>query len=231
LVGALSIACYFLFFQPRKEEISFEAQKTNQENISLPEPRLSGPISLEEAIIKRRSRREFNQEPLTLGEVAQVLWSAQGITNKERGFRAAPSAGALYPLDIYLVVAENGLKGVEAGVYHFSAEEFALERVLTGDVRLALMAASLSQEAIGEAPVNLIITAKYERTMVKYGERGRQYVHMEAGHVAQNIYLQVGTLGLGTVSIGAFSEAEVGRVLRLPEGHKPLYVMPIGNPQ
>lgn len=206
-----------------------DTEKIDQEVISLPEPKLSGPISLEEAIRKRRSRREFSQEPLTLEEVAQILWSAQGITDKASGFRAAPSAGALYPLDIYLVISKNGVKGVEAGVYHFNPEEFVLKRTLAGEVRSALMTACLSQEVVAKAPVNLVITAEYERTTQKYGERGRRYVHLEVGHVAQNIYLQVETLGLGTVSIGAFSDNEVSQVLQLPEEHKPLYIMPVGH--
>lgn len=242
LIIALFVALYFLVFLPRKEKVTpipqilrpspiLEAQKKDQEVIPLPEPKLSGPISLEETIKERRSRREFNQEPLTLEQVAQILWSAQGITDKELGFRAAPSAGALYPLDIYVVVSENGVKGAATGVYHFNPEEFVLEKTLAGDVRSALMAASLSQEAIGEAPVSLVITAEYERTTGKYGERGIRYVHIETGHAAQNIYLQVETLGLGTVSIGAFSDDEVSRILQLPEGYEPLYIMPIGHRQ
>lgn len=231
---------YFLIFLPRKEgakptpQISpspVETLKIGQEVISLPEPRLSGPVSLEEAIRGRRSRREFSQEPLTLDQIAQILWSAQGITDKTSGFRTAPSAGALYPLDIYLVISENGVKELEAGVYHFLPKEFALERILVGEVRSDLMKACLSQGAVGEAPVNLVITAEYERTTGKYGERGRRYVHIEAGHAAQNIYLQVETLGLGTVSIGAFSDEEVNRILQLPEAYQPLYVMPIGHPR
>lgn len=240
LIVIISIAYYFLIFQPSKEKARpapgvlrsppvSDTQKIGQEIIHLPEPKLSGPISLEEAIKERRSRREFSQEPLTLEHVAQILWSAQGITDKVKGFRAAPSAGALYPLDIYIVVSENGVKGVKAGVYHFNPEEFVLEKVLTSEVRSDLMAACLSQEAVAEAPVNLVITAEYERTMQKYGERGRHYVYLEAGHAAQNIYLQIETLGLGTVSIGAFSDSGVGQILQLPEEYQPLYVMPIGH--
>ena len=230
-----SITYYFLIFLPDKEKASpspspiFGTQEASQKVISLPEPKLSGSISLEEAIVKRRSRREFSQEPLTLEQIAQILWSAQGITDKASGFRVTPSAGALYPLDIYLVISENGVKGVRAGVYHFSPQDFVLQRILEGDVRSALMTASLSQEAIAKAPVNLVITAEYERTTKKYGERGRKYVHMEAGHVGQNIYLQVETLDLGTVSIGAFNDNEVSQVLQLPEKHQPLYIMPIGH--
>lgn len=198
--------------------------------IALPDPRLKGEMSLEEAILKRRSRRSFRDSPLTLGEISQVLWAAQGITG-ETGLRAAPSAGALYPLDLYLVVGKEGVEGLDEGVYHYVPQSHSLEPTLEGDVRQTLARLSLQQMSIADAPLSLLITAEYERTTGKYGDRGVRYVHMEAGHAGQNVYLQAEALGLGTVVIGAFQDEEISEALNLPRSYRPLYVMPIGHPK
>ena len=204
--------------------------------ISLPDPRLKGEMTLEEAILKRRSRRDFRDSPLTLGEVSQILWAAQGITD-ETGLRAAPSAGALYPLDVYLVVGKQGVEDLEEGVYQYlprhrlPRESHSLQFTLQGDVRQTLAQLSVEQMFIAEAPVSLVITAEYERTTGKYGDRGVRYVHMEAGHVGQNVYLQAEALGLGTVTVGAFQDEGISQALNLPSGYRPLYVMPVGHPE
>jgi SagB-type dehydrogenase family enzyme len=187
-------------------------------------------MSLEEAILERRSRRDFKDSPLTLAEVSQIVWAAQGITD-DTGLRAAPSAGALYPLDLYLVVGEQGVEGLGEGVYHYLPQSHSLELALQGDVRQALARLSLDQTFIAEAPLSLVITAEYERTAKKYGERGARYVHMEAGHVGQNVYLQAEALGLGTVTVGAFQDEKIAQALNLPPSYRPLYVMPIGHPE
>ena len=197
--------------------------------IDLPQPELKGKMSLEEVIFKRRSRREYTPESLTLAQVSQILWSGQGITDEKTGFRSSPSAGALYPLDIYLVVGKNGVGDLLEGVYHFLPQGQKLEKILSGDLRELLTKASLNQSFIAQAPMVLVITGEYERTTVKYGERGKQYVHQEAGHAAQNIYLQIESLGLGTVTIGAFDEEEIINILNLPQNHRPLYIMPVGQ--
>jgi SagB-type dehydrogenase family enzyme len=198
--------------------------------ISLPGPRLKGEMTLEEAILQRRSRRDFKDSPLTLGEVSQVLWAAQGIT-AETGLRAAPSAGALYPLELYLVVGKEGVEGLGEGVYHYLPQSHSLEPTLAGDVRQTLARLSLQQMWIAEAPLSLLITAEYERTTKKYGDRGVRYVHMEAGHAGQNVYLQAEALGLGTVTVGAFQDEEISKALNLPQSYSLLYVMPIGHPE
>jgi SagB-type dehydrogenase family enzyme len=198
--------------------------------ISLPDPRLKGEMTLEEAILKRRSRRDFMDSPLTLGEVSQVLWAAQGIT-AETGLRAAPSAGALYPLELYLVVGKQGVEGLEEGVYQYLPHSHSLQLILGEDVRQTLARLSVQQMFIAEAPLSLLITAEYERTTKKYGDRGVRYVHMEAGHAAQNVYLQAEALGLGTVTIGAFQDEEISEALNLPQSYRLLYVMPIGHPE
>ena len=198
--------------------------------ILLPDPRLKGEMSLEEAILERRSRRDFRDSSLTLGEISQVLWAAQGITD-EAGHRAAPSAGALYPLDLYLVVGKEGVEGLSEGVYHYLPQSHSLEPTLEGDVRQTLAQLSVQQMFIAEAPLSLLITAEYERTTGKYGDRGVRYVHMEAGHVGQNVYLQAEALGLGMVTIGAFQDEEISEASDLPPSYRPLYVMPIGHPE
>jgi len=194
--------------------------------IALPAPRLRGGMSLEEAISKRRSRREFKGSPLTLEQVSQILWAAQGITDGE-GRRAAPSAGALYALDLYVAAGRQAVGGLTEGVHHYDPEGHALERILEGDVRQTLARLAV-QTFIAEAPVVLIITGEYERTSWKYGDRATRYVHMEAGHAAQNVYLQAEALGLGTVVAGSFQDEAVSQALGLPAGHRALYMMPIG---
>lgn len=198
--------------------------------ISLPEPVLKGEMSLEEAIVRRRSRRDFSDSPLTLGEVSQILWAAQGITDPG-GLRAAPSAGALYPLEVYLVTGKQGVEGLEEGVYHYLPHSHSLQLTLRGDVRQTLARLSAEQMFIAEAPLSLLIAAEYERTTQKYGDRGVRYVHMEVGHVGQNVYLQAEALGLGTVTVGAFQDEEISKALNLPSSYRPLYLMPIGYPQ
>ena len=173
--------------------------------------------------------RDYSEQPLTLRELSQILWAAQGITDPSRKLRSAPSAGATYPIEIYIVTGVNGVEGLETGVYRYLVDSHELLLVSKGDTRERLSEASLGQAWIAEAPVSLVIAAEYERTTRRYGDRGVRYVHMEAGHVAENIYLEAAALNLGTVAVGAFDDKEVERVLGLPAAHEPLYVMPIGH--
>lgn len=199
--------------------------------IALPKPKVRGTVSLEETIKKRRSRRNFLDKPLTLEQVSQLLWAAQGITDERTGFRASPSGGACYPLDIYLVIGKNSVEGLEAGVYRYLVSNHSLEIHLRGDKRRALALASLGQMFIARAPISIVTTVEYSRITSRYGQRGVRYAHIEIGHVGENIYLQTEALGLGTVAIGAFSDGMVAKVLSLPKGHEPLYIMPVGYPQ
>ncbi|MCS7242285.1 MAG: SagB/ThcOx family dehydrogenase [Candidatus Caldatribacterium sp.] len=198
-----------------------------QRKIPLPPPRFRSEVSVEEALLRRRSHRSFDPSPLSLQEVAQLLWSAQGITDKASGFRTAPSAGALYPLELYFVAGQ--VESLPPGVYRYLPEEHALYEVLLGDRREELFRAALFQRWVREAPGILVFAAVYERTTRKYGERGIRYVHMEAGHAAQNVYLQAETLGLGTVVVGAFEDGGVQKALGLPAHEQPLYLMPVGR--
>jgi len=207
----------------------FMAYALSEEEIKLPLPRLEGKMSVEEALARRRSRRVFEDYSLTMEQVSQLLWSAQGITEERRGFRTAPSAGATYPLDIYLVVGKDKVEGLKAGVYHYNLHHHSLIIILEGDKRRELARACLRQRFIEDAPVSLIITAEFSRITNRYGKKGIYYAHMEAGHVGQNVYLQTESLGLGTVVIGAFYEEDVSQALNLPDQHIPLCVMPVGH--
>ena len=194
--------------------------------ITLPEPRYDSDVSVEEALLKRRSIRNYTDEALTLQEVSQLLWAAQGITDPS-GKRTAPSAGALYPLEVYVVV--GNVEDVTSGVYKYKPQQHELVRVLDGDQRETLSQAALDQQSVAEGAIDIVITAIYERTTGKYGDRGIRYVHLEAGHAAQNVYLQAAALNLGTVSIGAFYDDQVKEALSLPENEEPLYIMPVGR--
>ena len=195
--------------------------------ILLPPPRYDSNTSVEHALRVRRSIREYEDRSLTLEQVGQLAWAAQGITDKRYGFRTAPSAGATYPLEIYIVVKKDGVEGLPEGIYHYLPREHVLELIKSGDYSRELMDACLDQEWVRDAAINIVITAIYERTTWRYGERGRiRYVHMEVGHVGQNIYLQCVSLGLGCVVIGAFYDEEVKKIIGVDE--EPLYVIPVG---
>ncbi|MCK5215854.1 MAG: SagB/ThcOx family dehydrogenase [Candidatus Omnitrophica bacterium] len=192
------------------------------DQIRLPQPRLKGILSLEEAILKRRSQRTFLEKKVTFEQISQLLWAAQGITGKRDNIdlRAAPSAGALYPVELYVLTRE--------GLFHYVPKGHYLEVVHKEDARAALSAAALRQEVIKFAPMTVVISAVYPRVTVKYGQRGEMYTHMEAGHIAQNVHLQAVSLGLSSVPMGAFEEEKVKKLLSLPEDQEPLYMIPVG---
>ena len=209
-----------------------ETPKDNRSNpqytLRLPPPRFEGTVPLEEALKLRRSNRRFRDAPLKLNDVAQVLWAAQGVTTPN-GRRTSPSAGALYPLEIYLVTAR--LPDLEAGIYHYQPAQHSLTRLFAGDIRTKLAHGGLRQGAIAHAPATIAIFAVFERTTAKYGERGIRYVYMEAGHSAQNICLQSVALGLGSVVIGAFRDEEIQRLIGAASTEQPLYLIPLGMPE
>ncbi len=192
----------------------------------LPEPRRSGSWSVEGALGERRSVREYAPTPLTRAELGQLLWAAQGITGPDGG-RPAPSAGALYPLEVY--VAAGAVEDLPSGVYRYEPRRHALALVAEGDRRAGLAAAALGQECVEEGAAVIALAAVYRRTTGKYGERGTRYVHMEVGHAAQNVYLQAVALGLGTVVVGAFDDRDVKRVLGMGAREEPLCLMPVGR--
>ena len=194
---------------------------SDERAIPLPEPRVVGETSLEETLAARRSVRRFAPTALTWEEIGQLLWAVQGIT-RDWGARTAPSAGALYPLEVYVATVE--------GVYRYLPAGHMRAVVSEGDLRQALWEVSLKQDAVQQAPAVFIVAAVYERTSAKYGDRAARYVHLEAGHAAQNLLLEAVALGLGAVPIGAFYDRKVQDVLRLPRDHEPLYLIPVGHP-
>ena len=196
--------------------------------IKLPEPRPDSTISVESALRRRRSVREFRKGALTLAETSQLLWAAQGITDAE-GRRTAPSAGALYPLEVFLVACEQDQ--LPAGVYRYRPQGHDLIPIVQGDQRAKLAGTARGQDWLKDAPVTIVIAAVYERTARKYKQRAERYLHMEAGHAAQNVHLQTVALDLGTVVIGAFNDAEVKRVLTFAVNEQPLCLMPVGKPR
>lgn len=232
LVLVMAIAITFSVLIPHEPE-SVEPTKTNDsqrigvgDRIRLPEPSYTGNLSVEEALSQRRSIRAYSGENLTINDVSQLLWAAQGITSAGGG-RTAPSAGALYPLELYLVVGD--VEGIDKGVYKYIPEEHELEKVKDGDTRTELADAALGQACVRDAAIDIVFTAVYERTTGKYRERGIRYVQMEAGHAAQNVYLQAVSLDLGTVVIGAFVDGEVKESMNMEEQETPLYILPVGR--
>lgn len=191
---------------------------------------------LEEVLLMRRSARSFTEDPVELRRLGLILWAAYGVT-AESGLRTVPSAGATYPLNLYVVAGEGGVvredKSVlPSGVYRYDALRHVLVLRFPGDLRRRLQEAALKQLWVGQAPVSLVITAVYSRTTSIYGERGRErYVPMEVGHVSQNVYLMATALGYGTVSVGAFDDKEVSDILGLNADEVPLNIMPLGVPR
>jgi SagB-type dehydrogenase family enzyme len=208
--------------------VLFPGQPEARTLINLPAPASQGTVSVEQALKSRRTIRQFANKPLTQQQLSQLLWAAYGVTDP-RGLRSAPSAGALYPLDIYAVVGERQVSGLAAGVYHFLPEKQALEAGRSGDLRREVANASIYQTWMAEAPVMVVITGEYRRCQVKYGQRGIMYTHMESGHAGQNIFLQAEALSLGAGIVGAFENAAITRTLGLPAGHEPLLIMPVGH--
>jgi len=209
---------------PSQEPVSSQAEEVI--DVKLPKPRYNSDVSLEQTLLQRRSVRDYTNEPLYLQQVSQLLWAAQGITDL-RGLRTAPSAGALYPLEVYVVV--GNVQSLSPGVYRYEPDGHQLVKTIDGDKRASLAVAALGQDCVKEGAINIVFTAVYERTTQKYGERGIRYVHMEAGHAAQNVYLQAVALNLGTVVIGAFHNDQVMEILSLPQQEQPLYIMPVGR--
>lgn len=218
--GFLVIAAAILA-SARKDHTMTSIHVESGEVITLTKPLQKGAMSLEEALARRQSCREFRSKALTKNALSQLLWAAQGIS---RGgvYRTAPSAGALYPLEVYVATSE--------GFYHYEPRRHRLKRHLEDDLRPVIYGAGLEQEALLEAPAVFVIAGVYERAAQKYGKtRAVRYVQLEAGHAAQNLLLQAVTLGLGAVPIGAFEDARVHRALSLPEKHRPLYLIPVGH--
>lgn len=223
-IMVISILCSMSFF------IFFPGQISIAAEISLPKPSHKGNVTVEEALKARRTHRSFTSRALTLKQFSQLLWGAYGVTAREYGYylKTAPSAGALYPLDLYAVVGGHGVESLDPGVYHFRPENHTVKLLKKGDLRMEVARRSLRQMWIAKAPLMLVITGEYDRSRVKYGSRGVTYTHIEAGCVGQNIFLQAEASGLKAGIVGAFNNQEVIKAIGLPSSHDPLLIMPVG---
>jgi len=221
MIALAGLGLYLLISEDQKGQ-----DATPGYQIVLPQPSFTSDISVEEALKNRRSIREYKDQPLSMHELAQLLWAAQGVTD-EQGFRTAPSAGGLYPLELYIV--SQNVAGLEQAIYKYHPKGHILDKVISTNKIEQIVSAAYDQEFISGAPAIIIMTGVAERTTKKYGERGERYVYIEAGHAAQNIYLQAYALGLGTVTVGGFDSEKLQSILNLSEGEEPIYIMPIGK--
>lgn len=212
-----------VYGEKQEEKNGLTVDKITEKVVKLPEPESNRLFSVEKAIGRRRSRREFKNVHITIKALGQLLWAAQGITDKRRGFRAAPSAGALYPMETFVVLP--------TGVYLYEPKSHLIRRTTEGDKSEQLFRVSLDQDAIKDASINLVITAVYERSSIKYGPRATRYCMIEAGNISENIYLQAESLGLGVTMMGAFHDDQIRTVLGLRQAYRPLLVMPVGVPK
>jgi len=199
--------------------------------IELPKPMLKSNKSFEQVLSERRTKRAFSVERVNKRILSQLLWAAQGITDESRNYRTAPSAGALYPLEVYIIVQNKGCEGLENGLYKYIPNENQIEFIKPGDLDSSLANVGYSQDFFARSPICFILTAVPKRTTKKYGERGYRYIHMEVGHVGQNIQLQGTALGLSVGIAGAFKDQKLSELLDLNEEEIPLYIMPVGYPK
>lgn len=225
---ALLFVALRIFYHTMPANNFEETKDIGEELVELPEPALDSETSVEEALESRRSLRSFSNEELSLNSVSQMSWAAQGITD-ELGRRSSPSAGETYPLELYLSVGPGSTQNLSEGTYRYLPEEHSLNRTSRENIHEELVEAAYGQGFIEEAPVVFVLAADYERTTGVYGDRGERYVKMEAGHAAQNMYLQAETLDLGTVVVGAFEDDEVKNIL--DTDNDPLYIIPVGKPE
>jgi SagB-type dehydrogenase family enzyme len=198
------------------------------ERVALPDPERLRGLTVEEALDRRRSLRDYSDQPLSLEALSRLLHAAQGITEDRLQFRAAPSAGALYPVELYPVV--HNVSGLAAGIYHYAVREHALERLRQGDFRGRVTKAGLYQRFLGRANVCFVLSAIFQRTRWKYRERAYRYVLLEAGHIGQNLYMAATSMGLGACAVGAFLDGELNALLGLDGVEEAvLYVVSVGE--
>jgi len=225
------VAIFLMPFFSIKKAMAGKADGTTggkERQMNLPKPRLKGEVSVEQAIKHRRTIRSYLSKALTLEQLSQIFWAAQGITEDGGYKRSAPSAGALYPLDIYAIVGDNGVEGVKAGIYHYNPHKHVALLIAEGDFRKEVARTALSQMWMARAPINLVITSEYSRITSKYGTRGEMYAIIEAGLAGQNIFLQAEALGLRAGIVGAFQGNDVIRVMKISRAHDPLLILPVG---
>jgi SagB-type dehydrogenase family enzyme len=204
--------------------------KTNNrgETMKLPLAKTEGMVSVEHAIKQRRTHRSFTKKEVGLNQLSQLLWAAGGIT-EDNGFkRAAPSGGALYPIDIYVAVGRQRVAELDAGLYRYEPNSHMVTHINQQDLRGQIAGASLFQMWMADAPIQVIIVADYSRSTIKYKNRGIRYAMIEAGHMGQNVFLQAEALGLKAGIVGAFNDKKLIKIMDISPSYEPLLVMPIG---
>ncbi len=226
LTVGLTLAVAGVIMWPHHAREALKASEGSSLRINLPVPKADSGVSVEKALRERRSVREFKRTPLALNELSQLVWAAQGISGPA-GLRTAPSAGALYPLELYVLAGK--VEGLAAGIYKYNPRGHELMRIVEGDKRHGLSEAALSQSSIRDAAAVFVFAAVYERSTIKYGRRGVRYVHMEAGHAGQNVCLQAVALNLGAVVTGAFDDEQVKKIVNMTANEEPLYLIPVGR--
>ena len=200
-------------YNPRRQPVKI---------VQLPQPLSTGEISFERILAKRRSVRSFTSQPLDFMQIGQLAWAGQGITDEQTGFRTAPSAGAIYPIELYIAT--------ENGVFVYKPKAHSLQQISDQDIRDRLAAAALDQQAVAQAACDIIIAGSVKKLAAKYGGRAKRFMLLESGHIAQNIQLQAVSLGLGSVPIGAFDISSVRKVCQIPMSLEPVYIIPVGYP-
>ena len=195
--------------------------RTPQKIVHLTKPKLMGTVSFEEALAKRRSIRLFANKPLEYEQISQLAWAGQGITEKQRGLRTAPSAGEIYPIELYFATEE--------GLFVYRPAEHSLEQTSDKDIRSSLAAAASMQESVATAGCDIIIAGSARKLTTQFRNKAKTYMLLEAGHVAQNILLQAACLNLGSVPVGGFTAKQVSRACRLPAGFEPVYIICVGH--
>ena len=225
LVVLLSIVLCYNLMPDGQSSITKKAGGNSM--IKLSKPRYTSKVSLETTIKDRRSKRSYSIDPITLAEISQLLWATQGITCP-KGLRAAPSAGALYPLEVFIVV--GNAQGLESGIYKYFPRNHELKKFVDGDKRQELYKHALEQDFVKNSAATIVICAVYSRVTRKYGDRGKRYVHIEVGHASQNAFLQATALGLFSVVVGAFDDEDVQKLIGAATIEQPLYLMPVGKP-
>ncbi len=225
LVLLAGVGLFYHFSDKNRQKNDNHVQVSLRE-IKLSDPVTSGGMPLNDALYNRRSVREYADSPIKESALSNLLWSAAGISDPDSGLRTVPSAGALYPLEIY--VAVGFVENFEPGLYKYSSDDHVLHLIRPGDFRNELYEAAIRQVWIREAAAVILISAVFERTSKVYGDRSERYVYIEAGHCAQNIYLQAEALSIGTTAVGAFNDTSVSDIFYLPSDESPIYLLPLG---
>jgi len=216
IIFAIVLACFATLCLGRSRS------RSPQMIIQLTDPNLEGDMSLEEALAKRRSVRQFSSEPIKRSQISQLAWAGQGITEPQRGLRTAPSAGATYPIELLFATPE--------GLFVYRPTDHSLMQIGNQDIRNGLAAAASMAESVAGAGCDIIVAGSIRKLTDQYKDNARKFMYMEAGHIAQNIQLQAVCLGLGSVTVGGFDTKEVRKVSNLTRTLEPLYIICVGYP-